>query len=399
MFRRAPKKSDNSKYYEVLGVLKDASSEDLKKAYRKAAIKNHPDKGGHPEKFKELSQAYEVLSNPEKRDIYDQYGEDAIKVGMPGGGSSHSPFDIFESFFGGSSHFGVSLFVTASSRSNWRQRRGDDAVIPLKVSLEELYNGTSKKMSISRNILCPDCKGKGSRSGASSTCAGCNGAGMRVAIRQVGPGMLQQMQTVCTECQGSGETISEKDRCSQCNGDKVVQDKKSLDVDVQKGMQNGQRITIQGEADEAPDAVTGDLVFVVQPKSHPKFKRKGEDLFVEHSLSLIEALCGFRFILAHLDGRQLLLRSDPGEIIKPGQFKAIDDEGMPHPERSFMKGKLYIRFSIEFPETGSLSEDQIKGLQGALPARPAIQLSDIELEDCQETTLHDVNIELRKNLH
>eukprot|EP00246_Nothoceros_aenigmaticus_P016967 TRINITY_DN798_c0_g1_i2.p1 TRINITY_DN798_c0_g1~~TRINITY_DN798_c0_g1_i2.p1 ORF type:complete len:158 (-),score=22.48 TRINITY_DN798_c0_g1_i2:130-603(-) len=157
MFGRMPsKKSDNTRYYDVLGVTKNASQDELKKAYRKAAIKNHPDKGGDPEKFKELAQAYEVLSDPEKRDIYDQYGEDALKEGMGGGGPSHNPFDIFESFFGSGGHpFGGSSGRGGRSR----QRKGEDVVYPLKVSLEDLYNGTSKKLSLSRNVLCPKCKG------------------------------------------------------------------------------------------------------------------------------------------------------------------------------------------------------------------------------------------------
>jgi DnaJ family protein A protein 2 len=153
MFGRAPKKSDNTKYYEILGVPKSASQDDLKKAYRKAAIKNHPDKGGDPEKFKELAQAYEVLSDPEKREIYDQYGEDALKEGMGGGGAHVDPFDIFSSFFGPSFGGGG-----GSSRGR-RQRRGEDVVHPLKVSLEDLYNGTSKKLSLSRSVICLKCKG------------------------------------------------------------------------------------------------------------------------------------------------------------------------------------------------------------------------------------------------
>uniref|UniRef100_A0A0V0HLX7 Putative ovule protein n=2 Tax=Solanum chacoense TaxID=4108 RepID=A0A0V0HLX7_SOLCH len=156
MFGWAPRRSDNSKYYEVLGVSKSASQDELKKAYRKAAIRNHPDKGGDPEKFKELAQAYEVLSDPEKRDIYDQYGEDALKEGMGsggGGGGVHNHFDIFESFFSGSFGGGGSRFRAS------RQKRGEDVVHTLRVSLEDLYNGTTKKLSLSRSILCPKCKG------------------------------------------------------------------------------------------------------------------------------------------------------------------------------------------------------------------------------------------------
>lgn len=390
MFGRAPKKSDNTKYYDILGVSKSATPDELKKAYRKAAIKNHPDKGGDPEKFKELAQAYEVLSDPEKREIYDQYGEDALKEGMGGGGASHNPFDIFESFFGGS--FGGSSFGGGSSRGR-RQKQGEDVVHPLKVSLEDLYNGTSRKLSLSRNVICSKCKGKGSKSGASGRCMGCQGSGMKVSIRQLGPGMIQQMQHVCPDCRGSGETISDKDKCGQCKGNKVVQDKKVLEVHVEKGMLHGQRIVFQGEADEAPDTVTGDIVFVLQLKDHSKFKRKGDDLYVEHTLNLTEALCGFQFPLTHLDGRQLLIKSSPGEIIKPGQYKAINDEGMPQYQRPFMKGRLYIHFNVEFPDSGALSPEQCKALEAILPPRPAGYMTDMEVDECEETTLHDVNIE------
>ncbi|KAL9238665.1 hypothetical protein vseg_013058 [Gypsophila vaccaria] len=382
MFGRAPKKSDNTKYYQVLGVEKDAPPEELRKAYRKAAIKNHPDKGGDPEKFKELAHAYEVLSDPEKREIYDQYGEDALKEGMGGGGGMHDPFDIFSSFFGGGGG--------GSSRGR-RQRRGEDVIHPLKVSLEDLYSGTTKKLSLSRNVICSKCSGKGSKSGASMTCGGCQGTGMKVSIRQLGPSMIQQMQHPCNECKGTGESISDKDRCPQCKGDKVVPEKKVLEVVVDKGMQNGQKVTFAGEADEAPDTVTGDIVFILQQKEHPKFKRKGQDLFYEHTLSLTEALCGFRFVLTHLDGRQLLVKSNPGEVIKPDQFKAIDDEGMPIYQRPFMKGKLYIHFTVEFPE--SLSHDQVTALEAVLPPKPSMQLSEMELDECEETTMHNVNME------
>ncbi|WCJ22967.1 hypothetical protein M5689_005024 [Euphorbia peplus] len=381
----ARKSGDNTKYYEVLGVPKTASPDEMKKAYRKAAIKNHPDKGGDPEKFKEVSHAYEVLSDPEKREIYDQYGEDALKEGMGGSSAAHSPFDIFDQLFGGG-------FGGGSSSRGRRQKRGEDVVHTLRVSLEDLYNGTSKKLSLSRNALCPKCKGKGSKSGASGTCHGCRGSGMKVTTRQIGLGMIQQMQHVCPECRGSGEVISESDKCQQCKGSKVTQEKKVLEVHVEKGMQNGQKIVFEGQADEAPDTVTGDIVFVLQLKNHPKFERRHDDLIVKHTLTLTEALCGFQFSLTHLDGRQLLIKSDPGQVIKPGQYKAINDEGMPQHNRPFMKGKLYIHFNVEFPESGVLSIDQCRSIETVLPKKSRKELSDMELDECEETTLHDVNM-------
>ncbi|XP_050370192.1 dnaJ protein homolog [Argentina anserina] len=385
--RRAPKNIDNSKYYEILGVSKNASPEEIKKAYKKAAIKNHPDKGGDPEKFKESAQAYEVLSDPEKREIYDQYGEDGLNDRFQG-----SPHDIFSSFFGGGSPFGG--MPDCSSRGR-RQRRGEDVIRPLHVSLEDLYLGTSRKLSLSRNVLCSKCEGKGSKSGATAKCRGCRGTGMKVTTRHIGPGMVQQMQHACNECNGTGETIGYKDRCGQCNGEKVFQEKKVLEVHVEKGMQNGQKITFSGESDEAPDTVTGDLIFVLKQKEHSKFKREMDDLYVEHSLSLTEALCGFEFVLNHLDGRKLLIKSNPGEVVKPGSFKAVNDEGMPMHQRSFMKGKLFIHFSVEFPKT--LSLEKVKALEVVLPSDASSQkLKDMELDECEETTLHDVNMHEEK---
>ncbi|XP_076957350.1 dnaJ protein homolog [Bidens hawaiensis] len=284
--------------------------------------------------FNELVQAYEVLSDPEKRGIYDKYGDDALKEGMGGGG---------ESAFGGG----------ASSSRGRRQRRGEDVVHPLKVSLEDLYNGPVKNLSVSRNIIFSRCKGKGSKSGI-------------------------------------GEIINDKDRCTQCKGKKVVKEDKVLEVHVEKGMQNGRKITFVEEADEVPDTITGDIVFVLQQKEHLKFKRKGDDLFVEHTLSLIEALCGFQFALTHLDNRQLLIRSQPEEVVKPDQYKAINDEGMPMYQRPFMRGKLYIHFNMEFPD--SLSPEY-KALKALLPPKPSMEITNAEMEECEETTLYDVNIE------
>lgn len=396
MYGRVPKKSDDTKYYEVLGVSKSASQEELKKAYRKAAMKNHPDKGGDPEKFKELGEAYEVLSDPEKRELYDQYGEDALKEGG-GGGPSHSPFDIFETFFGGGSFggspFGGRPFGGGASSRVRRQKQGEDVMHTLKVSLEDLYNGTTKKISISRNVLCPKCKGKGTKSGAATTCHGCQGSGTKVVTRRIGLGMIQRMQHVCSDCRGSGEVINERDRCTQCRGNKVSQEKKVLEVHIEKGMQNDEKIVFAGQADQAPDTITGDIVFQLQLKSHSKFERKYDDLHVKHNLSLTEALCGFQFALTHLDGRQLLVKSDPGEVIKPGQCKAINDEGMPHHDRPFMKGRLYIHFNVKFPDSGLLSPEQCRTLETILPQKPNTRLTDMEIDECEETNMNDVSKE------
>ncbi|XVF14575.1 hypothetical protein REPUB_Repub09cG0072900 [Reevesia pubescens] len=159
-------------------------------------------------------------------------------------------------------------------------------------------------------------------------CFGCQGSGMKVSIRHLGSSMNQQMQHPCNEYKGTGETINDKDRCPHCK---------------------------------------------------------------EHTLTLTKVLCGFQFILTHLDGRQLLIKSQPGEMVKLDQFKAINDEGMPMYQRSFMRGKLYIHFTVDFPK--SLTPDQCKALEAVLPPKTSVQLTNMELDECEETTLHDVNIE------
>ncbi|MCO5556721.1 hypothetical protein L7F22_010272 [Adiantum nelumboides] len=152
-------------------------------------------------------------------------------------------------------------------------------------------------------------------------------------------------------------------------------------------------ILLRLEADEALDTVTGDIFCVLQLKEHAKFKRKGDDLFVEHTLNLKEAPCGFQFVIVHLDGRKLLIKPTPGEIVKPCQFKAIDDKGLPMYQRPFIKGKLYILFSVGFLESGSLSTDQCKALEAILPLKPTSEMTNMELGECDKTILQNINLE------
>jgi DnaJ family protein A protein 1 len=208
-------------YYDILGVKPTADASELKKAYRKLALKYHPDKNpAEGEKFTAISQAYEVLSDPKKRDLYDRGGEQAIKEGGMEE-DMHSHMRFYDMFFGMGGRNGPT--------------KGKNVVHPLKVSLEDLYNGAVRKLALQKNVICPKCEGRGGKKGAVETCGNCRGSGMQTRIMQIGPGIVQQTQTMCHECQGQGERINPKDRCKNCNGKKTTRERKILEVHVDKG--------------------------------------------------------------------------------------------------------------------------------------------------------------------
>jgi DnaJ family protein A protein 2 len=349
-----------TKFYDLLEVTPDVGEADLKKAYRKRALRLHPDKGGDPELFKEVTHAYEILSDPQKRSIYDARGEAGLNE--QGGMGGMDPQDLFSQLFGGG---GGGFFGGGGPRGPQGPRKGKDLVHRVNVTLEELYKGKTSRLALTRHVICAKCSGKGGKDGAVRTCPGCNGRGIRVIMRQMGP-MIQQIQQACNECDGSGEIIKEKDRCKTCNGKKTVQERKMLDVHIDKGMKDGQAITFAGESDQAPDTIPGDVVIIVQEKPHDRFKRKDNDLYHDLDIDLLSALGGGHFAVKHLDERVLHVNLRPGEVIKPGHEKVIQGQGMPN-QRHHDLGDLYIKFNVVFPD--SLSPDVIPHLEKALPPR------------------------------
>jgi len=386
----APKETE---YYDLLGVEPDASGDDIKKNYRKMAMKYHPDKNPNnpeaAEKFKEISEAYEVLSDQNKREMYNKYGKEGLKEG---GFHAGSASDIFERFFGGGGGMFGGMFGGGGGRGGPVQ--GEDIMHQIAVSLEDLYKGKTSKLAVTRNIICSKCTGSGAKKeGASQRCGTCDGRGIRLIIKQLGPGMIQQMQTVCQDCGGKGETIKEEDKCDVCKGKKVVKDKKILEVHIEKGMREGQKITFAGESDQAPGVEPGDIIFVLKQKDHPHFRRQGGDLYVEHKITLIDALGGTSFTINHLDDRVLLVRTEEGDVIKPGDVRIIPKEGMPTHKRPFDKGNLYVKFDVIFPESNTFTKAQLKTLESILPPRNPAPKVKKGAENVEEVTLSHVTAE------
>lgn len=200
--------------------------------------------------------------------------------------------------------------------------------------------------------------------------------------------MIQRFQSVCQDCNGEGEQINAKDRCKTCQGKKITSERKVLNVHVDKGMQEGQKVQFAGEADQAPNVIPGDVIFVIEQKEHPRFKRKGDDLFYEAKIDLLTALAGGQIAIEHLDERILAVGIISGEVIKPGQIKVIEGQGMPSYRHHDM-GNLYVKFDIEFPPENFATPEQIALLENALPPRIIPQIPEGVL--VEETVLMNVD--------
>eukprot|EP01098_Paradermamoeba_levis_P006462 TRINITY_DN267_c0_g1_i1.p1 TRINITY_DN267_c0_g1~~TRINITY_DN267_c0_g1_i1.p1 ORF type:complete len:465 (-),score=164.06 TRINITY_DN267_c0_g1_i1:105-1430(-) len=382
---RRKKGEPDTKYYDLLGVDKDATKEQITKAYRNLARKLHPDRNPDPEakeKFQDLTQAYETLTDPKKKEIYDQYGEEGLKEGDGFGGDPH---DFMSHFFGGGHG--------RSSRHNHGPQRSEEIGFKFGVTLQELYVGKTSKLKITRRVLCKTCTGRGSKSDAASQkCTHCNGRGIRVVIQRIGP-MITQSQVICDVCRGQKVVIAEKDRCGDCKGKKVEKEEKTLEVPIMPGSQYGEVQTFYGEGEHLPETEPGDVkvqfVEKEEEDSHfAKFKRQGDDLVVEWKVTLLEALVGFTFHLKHFDGRILVVKSEPGDVVKPGDVKKIEGEGMPKKGNAFTKGNLYIKFDVAFPKPGTVSEKMKNTLLSVLEV-PA-ELPKLEGEGDEEVHFEEV---------
>jgi DnaJ homolog subfamily A member 2 len=271
------------------------------------------------------------------------------------------------------------------------------------VSLEDLYKGKTTKLALTRNVICPKCDGKGGKEGAVRPCGSCQGRGVRVTLRQMGP-MIQQLQQPCDECSGSGEIINHRDKCKNCNARKVISEKKMLEVHIDKGMKGGQTITFSGESDQAPGVTPGDVIIVIEEKPHERFKRNDNNLVTDVEIDLLTALGGGKFMIKHLDERALVVTITPGEIVKQGMYQVdcscmirfdtvdvIDDlkvvhgQGMPS-QRHHELGDLYIKFAIKWPE--HVDPSKIHLLEEVLPPRRSlpkfprgVHVEDVDMSD------------------
>ncbi|KAF9933933.1 DnaJ- protein scj1 [Linnemannia zychae] len=336
-------------YYKILGVSRSATEKEIKKQYKVLSKKFHPDKNpGNKEaadKFVEVAAAYEVLSDKEKRSIYDRYGEEGLKQQQQQGhGGFHDPFDIFSQFFGGGSHH----------RHAEQERRGPEIRMELDVTLEELYLGKAIDIEVSKQIVCPHCSGSGARSSDDVvTCSGCQGQGVKVVKHMLAPGMFQQFRQTCDQCGGKGKTI--RAHCPVCHGSKIQRGSEQLTIVIEPGLADGSAIIFDGEGDEAPDVLPGDIIFEVRTAPHPTFERRQDALYTYVTITLEQALLGFELEIKHLDGRAIKLTR--GQEVTPfGFVQTLKGQGMPIKGSHGDFGDMYVEYKVAFPE--KLSQDQ-----------------------------------------
>lgn len=361
---------DNKRdYYEVLGVAKTATKDELKKAYRKLALKYHPDKNPGDkvaeEKFKEAAEAYDVLSDDNKRAKYDQWGPSMGPSGFggAGGGGFHaggmSMEDIFSHFgdiFGGGSYGGFGGFGSAAGGRRRRQQKGTDLRIKVKLTLKEISEGVSKKLKLPRYVQCQHCNGTGAKDGtAFNTCPTCHGSGVISQVQQTILGPMESTAT-CPTCHGEGKTISEK--CTFCNGEGIVRQEEVVEFTIPAGVQDGMTLSIKGKGNAARHGgINGDLLIVIEEIPDPELIRDGNDIIYNLMLDIPTATLGGSVDIPTITGKarvKIPAGTQPGKVLR------LRGKGLPNTE-GYGNGDELVNIMVYIPE--QLNETERKAIE------------------------------------
>lgn len=349
-------------FYEILEVAKSASEQEIKKAYRQKAIQFHPDKNPNnkeaEEKFKEAAEAYEILSNPEKRQRYDQFGH----AGVSGAGGGAQGFggmnmdDIFSRFGSIFEDFGFGGFGSSRSYSSRSQgvQKGSNLRIKVKLTLEEIAKGVEKNIKVQKYIACKTCNSSGAKSAdAIKTCPSCKGAGYTVRVQQSFLGAMQ-VQANCNHCQGTGKIIT--DKCTHCAGNGIVKGEEIISIKIPPGVGNGMQLSMNGKGNAAPNnGINGDLFVLIEEITHNLFERDGNNLYLEHYINFSQAVLGTSIDIPTIDGKARI-KISPGT--QSGTLLRLHGKGLPELQ-SYQKGDLIVNINVWIPKSLSKEEKQM----------------------------------------
>lgn len=347
-------------YYEVLGVSKSASDDEIKKAYRKLAIKYHPDKNpddkSAEEKFKEAAEAYEVLSDAEKRQRYNQFGHAGVG-GAAGGGGGFGGMNMEDIFSQFGDIFGDSFFGGRGGRGGGGRRtnRGTNLRVKVKLNLSEIANGVEKKIKVNKMVACNTCSGSGAKGGAYESCRVCNGHGVVTRVTQTILGAMQT-QSTCSACHGEGRII--KDKCNTCHGDGVVRGEETISINIPAGVAEGMQLSMSGKGNAAVrGGINGDLIIAIEEEPHPELKRDGSNLFYDCYINFIDAALGTSVEVPLVEGKAKI-KIDAGT--QSGKVLRLKGKGVPE-INSYGKGDMLVNINVWTPQ--SLSSDEKKILE------------------------------------
>jgi molecular chaperone DnaJ len=359
-------------YYEVLGINRSASKEEIKKAYRKMAMQHHPDRNpgdsSAEEKFKEAAEAYEVLSHDDKRNQYDRFGHEGVRgsaFGTEGFSSVNDIFSHFSDIFGGSSIFD-DFFGTGQNRSRNRQRTGGtpgaDLRVTIKFTLEEIATGVTKKIKIKKQVKCTDCSGSGAEAGTSlKTCPVCSGSG---EVRSVSRSVFGQFVniTTCSNCNGEGKTIETP--CKKCYGDGRYTGEETIKIDVPAGVENGNYMTLRNQGNAGKrGGPNGDIVVIFQEIKHEHFIRQDDDIIYDLFVTYPQAALGEEVEVPTLNGKAML-KIDAGT--QPGKLLRMKNKGIRHLQYSG-SGDQIVRVNITVPKKLNSKEKEMLKELGEMP--------------------------------
>ena len=347
-------------YYEVLGISKSASKDEIKKAYRKIALKYHPDKNpgdnAAEDKFKEAAEAYEVLSNDQKRSRYDQFGHAGVGSAAGGGygGGGMTMEDIFSSFgdifgdaFGGFGGFG------GGGRTSRRVNKGSNLRVKVKLNLKEIANGVEKKLKVNKYVHCDVCNGTGARGGGYDTCSTCRGSGH---VTRVTNTLLGQMQTTttCPSCGGEGKII--KDKCTNCYGEGIVKNQELIKINIPAGVAEGMQLSVSGKGNAGRrGGVNGDLLVIIEEEKHPELTRDGSDLLYHAHISFPTASIGGPLEIPTIESK-VKIKIEPGT--QPGKILRLRGKGLPD-INGYGRGDILVSVNVWVPKMLSKEERQM----------------------------------------